>query len=399
MPPLLNRVPTGRLICLHALLQHLVDKYGDREFTLRDAQYDPDSNKTIHDSCKLLIEIGALRTKVCPFLQNPLSEAKCYLTQSLVLDTQKQKSIGDAVNGLEALGLIDRINRGFKGNALGLEMATLDYFSKAWLHRMKKCSLSYGLFLGFLFIASSLSSKGVFRRKDIKPRMAFPETGDSRRNLFGDSIKVSTGCTLDTMTRTTSLLIKWALTLGFISKFDGPEPSDMSHVDTLEIVKGKNVGQQFKIHISKQQLQTVTVTRPIHYPFLTPDPSARRDLPSAERRVSIEMSPKVINRRYALIYTLGVAAEKGVSLNFSEFKKELGKHREFVVDSSNLENAMNLELNTAVIAGMPWTIDAKRPFIITPLVKMDLSYLSKGAPPNIVREVQEIAHLDRIFTK
>jgi len=200
------------------------------------------------------------------------------------------------------------------------------------------------------------------------------------------------------MTRTTSLLIKWALTLGFISKLDGPEPSDMSHVDTLEIVKDENVGQRFKIHISKNQLQTVIVKRPIHYPFLTPDPSARRDLPEAERKVSIEMSPKVINRRYALIYALGVAAEKKTSLNFSEFKKELSKHYEFVVDPSNFENAMNLELNTAVISGIPWTTDKKCPSKITPLVKMDLSYLSRGAQSNIIRKVQEIISLDKIFT-
>jgi len=393
MPPLLNRVPTGRLICLHALVQHLVDRYGRNGFSLRGAQYDASSNKTIHDTCTLLVEKGASRTKVCPFLQNPLSDAKCYLTQSLALDTQKQKSVGDAVNGLEALGLVDRINGEFRVNEEGSRIASLNYYTTEWLASVRKRAVSYGLFLGFLFIAKNLSCGGVFLRKDVKPMLAFPETGDTYPDLFGNRLRVSSGCEVDTMTRTTSLLIKWGVSLGYVSEIGSSRPSDLSQVETLDMVKEKNTHKQFNIHFSEGELANAKVERPIHYTFLTPDPGARRDLPAPERNVSMLMSPKIINRRYALIYTLGVAAEKGCYLDFPRFKDIIKNHNNFIVDNSNVENAMNLELNTAIIAGMPWKKEPES-HLIRPLVKIDLSYLSKGAPQNVVAEVQDIARSD-----
>jgi len=393
MPPLLNRVPTGRLICLHALLQHLVDRYGRNKFSLREAQYDASSDKTIFDTCTLLVERGASRTKVCPFLKNPLSAAKCYLTQSLARDTLKQKSVGDAVNALEALGLVDRINGEFAVNEEGSKIASLNYYTKEWLASMRKCAVCYGLFLGFLYIAKNLSTGGVFLRKKVKPRLAFPETGDTYPDILGNRLRVSSGCELDTMTRTTSLLIKWGVSLGYISEIGSSIPSDLSHVQTLEIVKEKNTHQQFNIHFSEEELANTRVERPIHYPFLTPDPAARRDLSAPERNVSMLMSHKIINRRYALIYSLGVAAEKGCCLDFLEFKNIIKNHSNFIVDSSNVENAMNLELNTAIIAGIPWKTETE-PHLIRPLVKIDLSYLSKGAPQNVVAEVLDITKSD-----
>ena len=389
MPPLLNRVPTGRLICLHALLQHLSIRYSNNNFTLRGAQYDPESDKTIHDTCTLLVEKGASRTKVCPFLENPLSEAKCYLTQSILLDTQKQKSVGDAVNGLEALGLVDRIDGGFRINSLGSDMARVDYYSKEWLQCMRKRAVSYGLFLGFLYIATQLAENGISERSQLKPRLAFPETGDMSHDLFGNAIRISTGCEVDTMTRTTSLLMKWGATLGYVSEPKELNPGDMSHVKTLEAVKGENMARRFRIHFSQEDMKNIFVERPIHYPFLTPDAGARRDLPATERRVSMQMSPKVINRRYALIYALGLGAQRELLLNFVKLKEELKKRSDFVVDVSNMDNAINLEMNTVIIAGMPWKKESGSG-LIEPLVKMNLSYLSTGAPKNIVDEVKGI---------
>jgi hypothetical protein len=315
------------------------------------------------------------------------------LTQSLVLDTQKQKSVGDAVNGLEALGLVDRIDSEFEVNQEGSRIASLNYYTKEWLSRMRKRAISYGLFLGFLFIARNLSSGGVFQRREVKPMLAFPETGDTYPDLLGNRLRVSSGCEVDTMTRTTSLLIKWGVSLGYVSEIGSSGPSDLSHIETLEMIKEENMHQQFNIHFSEGEFASVRVDRPIHYTFLTPDPAARRDLPAPERKVSMLMSTKIINRRYALIYALGVAAEKGCCLDFQEFKDIIKNHNSFIVDSSNVENAMNMELNTATIAGMPWKKEPESR-LIRPLVKIDLSSLSKGAPQNVVAEVQDIAKSD-----
>lgn len=337
-----------------------------------------------------MVEKGAARTKVCPFLQNPLSDAKCYLTQSILLDTQKQKSVGDAVNGLEALGLVDRINGNFRVNEMGAQMARIDYNSKEWLIRMRQCAISYGLFLGFLYNAYRLSAEGIVERREIKPSLAFPETGDTVPDLLGNRIRVYTGCEMDTMTRTTSLLIKWGITLGFVSPPEENKPSDLSHVETLEAIKEENMLQKLRIHYSMEDLENVTVHRPISYSFLTPDAAARRDLPPDERRMSMQMSPRVINRRFALIYSLGFAGERKIELNFTRFKQELNKSSEFVVDSTNMDNAMNLELQTAIIAGMLWE-KGRQPETVKPLVTMDLHCLSEGAPRSTLNRVNEIA--------
>lgn len=65
MATFLNRVPTGRLICLHSLLKYLVDRFQKSNFTLREAQFDAETAKSIHDHCPLLVKVRAARSPVC----------------------------------------------------------------------------------------------------------------------------------------------------------------------------------------------------------------------------------------------------------------------------------------------------------------------------------------------
>ena len=396
MATLLNRSPTGRLVCLHALLQHLVDRYEQTSFTLRDAQYDINSRKTIHDHCLLLIKVRASRSPVCPFLQNPLNPAKCYLTQSLQRDTQKQKSVGDAINGLEALGVLDRVKREFVVNERGLRIADIDYYSEDYLKEMRECAISYGLFLGFLFLVYNLSVGSLVKKDEIEPKLGFPETADTLSivTLSGKKrVPVSTGCKADTKTRTTGLLCRWAITLGYLSSKRNTDFANdpLIHVSTLDEIKKRILtARTFTASIPANIFENTIVTRPIEYTFLNPDPGARRDLPVEQRRASMMIDEKIKNRRLAIISALSSAFKRRKLLNFTAFKRVLRKKSIFVVDPKNYDYAMNLELGTAIIAGALWEVRSEKPTILKPLNKVDESQLKRGAPLATLRELNAI---------
>ena len=108
MSYLINRNPCGRIICLHALSQYLAARFGASTFLLNETKYDANANYNVHQFCSLVEKHPAVSFKVCPFLENPLSLAKCYLTQSMQEDTQKSKSASDAFRALEGLGFTER---------------------------------------------------------------------------------------------------------------------------------------------------------------------------------------------------------------------------------------------------------------------------------------------------
>ena len=403
MATLLNRVPTGRLICLHSLLKYLADRFGKGNFTLREAQFDAKADKSIHDHCPLLVKVRASRSPVCPFLKNPLNPAKCELTQSLQRDTQKLKSVGDAVNALEALGFVDRHEGKFSVNNVGLRIAQLDYFAREYLEELRKQAKGYGLFLGFLFLARNLSHNNVVRRDALKEVLGFPETGDflTQKTLFGkETIRVSTGCTADTRSRTTSLLLKWGLTLGYLSLTRSLKLiEDVNvHVATLDTIKKRILAKEITTKIPESVFKGTYVPRPIEYSFLNPDPRARRDLSKKEREASMKMDEKVKNRRLAIINALSSAFKRNKSLDYSEFKDELKGRNNFVIDAENYDNAMNLELKTVVLAGALWeAVESGTEMILKPISHVDESVLRRNVPKRVLQELDEVLSVSSIY--
>jgi len=130
MAVLINRNPSGRLICLHALTRTLDKKFAAEDFTINDLKYDEELSVNITDFCELLTKISSVKDPVCPYLDNPLSKAKCYLTQSKQYDTQKSKSASDAMNALDGLGLVSRGKRNSKLTIEGKSFANNDFSSE-----------------------------------------------------------------------------------------------------------------------------------------------------------------------------------------------------------------------------------------------------------------------------
>jgi len=214
----------------------LAKRFSNTKFKLNDLKYDATSAYNIHQSCELLKINPAVNYEVCPYLDNPLSRAKCYLTQSIQEDTQKSKSASDAFNALEGLGLINREGKlGFLTSE-GLEFVKNDYFHPNTLKLMKKAVMSYGPFCSLLFLCNTYKDHNdLIRREQV--RIGYPMTQEVLVKN-GHDVILSTGSQDDTITRTRSLLFTWGVTAGFLLPNGCQQPQDLSnwHVDLLGYV-------------------------------------------------------------------------------------------------------------------------------------------------------------------
>ena len=115
MSSLINRVPTGRIISLHAELQYLYWRFKDSSFTLQQMKLDPSLEKTQLDFFSLSVSdanYGRYNGKYDPYLDNPLDRAGFHLTQSTERDSQKSKAVSECFSALEGLGWVNRIEDG-----------------------------------------------------------------------------------------------------------------------------------------------------------------------------------------------------------------------------------------------------------------------------------------------
>ena len=106
MSRLINRKAASRIDCLHSLMQLLNEEFpAESNFSMNDAKYDS-SKKNIFGFCPLLLTHEGLGFSYCPYKQNPLDKSACGLTNSVDLDSTKQKEVSNTLNALEGLGFL-----------------------------------------------------------------------------------------------------------------------------------------------------------------------------------------------------------------------------------------------------------------------------------------------------
>jgi len=393
MAVLINRNPNGRLICLHALVKTLDSKFGEENnFTINDLKYDQNSSTNITDCCELLVKPVSVSHMVCPYLDNPLSEAKCYLTQSIQHDTQKSKSASDAMNALDGLGFVKRGNSDAKLTKLGIEFAKCDFQSKKWLSAARKAVLSYGPFIGLL---SEIIKKGnsiplEISKSDIT--LGFPQTKETVRHN-GNLILLSTGSQDDTITRTRAVLFSWAVTTGFAvpKHLKTPATLDSWHLDTREFVEQENWStSKYKFFIPDDLFDgTHYVNNPINYNWMTKSTKALRERGQEDiRKISLIYEPRVKNRRFAIVYALAKCADKDLELDFSNFVTKLKIEKElFVIDDKKFEQVMSTESKIADICGIPFSYKNGK---MKPLTKINIDVLKFGASSDLVKKIDSI---------
>jgi len=392
MAVLINRNPSGRLVCLHALMKTLDKKFNDKNFTINDLKYDEELSVNITDYCELLTKISSVNDPVCPYLDNPLSKAKCYLTQSKQYDTQKSKSASDAMNALDGLGFVLRGNNNSKLTSQGKDFVKNEFSSKQWFQLARKAVLGYGPFVGLLYEISKLGKTNPIEVTKSQIALGFPQTKETVRHE-SKLIPLSMGSQDDTITRTRSVMFSWAITTGFAipSNYDEPKDPSIWQVDTASFVEQKKwLTSKYKFYIPKDLFNgNHYVSRPLNYSWLTKSIRALRERGQESiRKFSLVYESCVKNRRFAITYALAKCAENKTTLDFNKFVESLRKHSKyFVINNTKFKQVMAAESKIAVLCGIPFDYQKG---IMTPLTKINLKELSKGAPLEVIQKVNDV---------
>ena len=393
MAVLINRNPNGRLICLHALVKTLDSKFGkNKSFTINDLKYDQTSNTNITDFCELLIKPASISHEVCPYLDNPLSKAKCYLTQSIQHDTQKSKSASDAMNALDGLGFVKRGITNAKLTKLGIDFAKCDFKTKEWLFLARNAVLSYGPFIGLLYEIKKKGNSFPLETSKSEISLGFPQTQENVR-YKNKLIVLSTGSQDDTITRTRAVLFSWAVSTGFAipSTHAFPNDQDLWHIETRDYVEQEKwLAAKYKFFIPDNLFDgTHYVDRPLNYTWMTKSTKALRERgQEIIRESSLFHEPRVKNRRFALVYALAKCATNDSELDFTKLITNMKSEKElFVIDDKKFELVMAAESKIATICGIPFNIKNGK---MKPLTKINIDVLKLGASSDLVKKVDSI---------
>jgi hypothetical protein len=267
-----------------------------------------------------------------PYLTNELSSAGFHLTQSVQYDSQKSKSVSECSNALEGLGWIaQQDGRKAKISKLGEDVARLSYFDPKFFDLARKSVLGYGIFVGFLYkILKARDKNNMINRDDI--RIGYVNTNEVIKQ-GGQDVPLSTGSQTDTIVRTRSALFAWAVTTGFLLPVSHKIPTNkpLWHVETLDIIKEEHWawGKMFTYIDGNLFNGKHYVNKPLSYKYMTKSTKALRERGQASvRNMSLSFEEKIKNRRFAIVYALGVAAESNRSLSFSTLITHLKKFPE-----------------------------------------------------------------------
>lgn len=392
MAYLINRNPSARLICLHALTSYLAKRFSNGKFRLNDLKYDATSTTNVHQTCRLLVKLPAVNFPVCPYLDNPLSQAKCYLTQSIQEDKQKSKSASDAFNALEGLGLINRDgNLGCLTND-GLQFARNDYFSSNTSTLIRQAVMKYGPFWSLLFLCNKHKNhENLVKREDI--RIGYPETQEILMRS-GRSIVLSTGSQADTVKRTRSVLFAWGVTAGFLLPTGRPSPKGDSlwHVELLPFIRDEKWSiHSYKVFIDDSLIRSKPyVERPLGYTAMTKSTKVLRERNQEEQRgATLAVEGVVKNRRFAISYLLALASEQGTGVHFDRLLTGLASYESlFVIDKVNFARVMRSELEIAFPTGIPFYEENR---VLFPLTRLNIEELTLGAPKQVIGALRNVS--------
>jgi len=286
------------------------------------------------------------------------------------------------MNALDGLGLADRGENDAKLTDRGINFASSDFSSKKWLTIIKKSVLGYGPFIGLLFEVSQRGNMNPRRIVKSDVVLGYPTTEETIK-IGGKLVTLSTGSQDDTITRTRATLFSWAVLSGFALPENLSEPSDpeLWHQHTIDHVKQEKWSTRvYNFYVPDNLFDgTHFVDRPLNYTWMTKSTKALRERGQQEtRELSLQYEPRVKNRRYAVVYALGICAEKNKRLNFPAFVKNLEQYPDlFVIEKSRFLEIMKIEARIAIVAGIPYSVDRDT---LKPLTKINLNVLKIGAP-------------------
>lgn len=390
---LINRNPSGRLLCLHGLLQYVQHHWKDGPYEIKNFKFDSSKSPNIHAfSPCATTEYGF---QSCIYLDNPSSLAGCGLVNSLVEDTQKSKSASDIFNAFDGLGFITRNGNTANITDLGTEFIACDRSSAQWELIARKGAQNYGPFAGLIFLTSQLPKEKKWNRKDIS--LGFSETGEEVA-FEGGLVTLSTGSQNDTITRSRSSIISWGVATGYFSpgKTRPEKSKSPSQVTNYNYLMAPKWTDGFWNSDLVYETNTSIVQRPLSYNQLVKSiKSLRENGQEAQRNASLQWETVIKNRRLAIAYALHRSAEINKPLIFDEFFAQLSVSRDFVVSSPNFAQTLAAELGNAFVIGTPYTL--LKGNLLQGVRKVNLDVLTSGADSKVIEFLEKLSSRPTLF--
>ena len=399
---LINRVPASRFECLHSLVRMLYHNFGTtRTFSISDVKYEPDEYN-VKSCCSLLVKFGG-QFSYCPYLDNPLDPKGCNLTNGRAsdADSTKSKEVSNTVNALHALGFIKRNGRVLQVTALGKSFAKTDYGTEEMQDIIHSAVLNYGPVVGVLAQIMQICQKvnQRFYTKDIY--VGYPNTEEYVRH-GGKMIKLSSGSTADSNTRTKSCIITWLTTAGYIRPVSWPalKQGEFAHFSYRERLNSGHRGESQYVLVESVDFSLLhhTTLCPLDYANMTKLTAALRENDIADiRAVTMANESKIQNRRFAICYYLNYAFEHKTSLDLRDLKKLFVKYPDyFVVSDSDIDEVIESELDIANMTGIPFRVEERSGQIcIIPLTGLNVAEMSSAASSSAKAQVNKLLSILR----
>lgn len=390
---LINRNPSGRLLCLHGLLQYVQHHWGDGPYEIKNFKFDSTKTPDIHDfsPCSSM-QYGF---KSCIYLDNPASLAGCGLVNSLVEDTQKSKSASDVFNALDGLGFITRSGNKAVITSLGKKFISLERSSPDWELVARQGAQNYGPFAGLIYLASQIPSDKKWNRNSIS--LGFAETGE-RVDFEGEQVILSTGSQNDTITRSRSSLISWGVATGFFSvgKSQPKEKTSPSQMTNYDYLMARKWSDGFRNSELVYQQKNSLVQRPLSYNQLAKSiKSLRENGQESQRKASLHWEKVIKNRRLAIAYALHRSAELNKPLIFDEFVARISSSSDYVVNPDTFRETLVAELSNAFVIGTPYELLEGK--LLQGMRQVNLDVLSSGAEQKIVHHLENLVLDQSLF--
>jgi hypothetical protein len=389
MAYLINRNPSARAECLHALCGLIHNSFGEgKKFTLNEIKFNPNT-ENIHDHCNNLIVNKDLERTYCRYKQNPLDKSACSLTNSQSHDTTKSKEVSNTINSLHNLGLVCREHGNTYLTELGTKFALSKINTKDFSDIFRRACLNSGLMVGFLGYIFNLN-KTNFETKDIY--VGYPNPKEKVEHN-GHNVEISSGSTNDSNTRTKSCLLAWGVTAEFFApeNFYLSKKWDDESLKEYVLSEKRNLRRyklrKFPYEIFSKHFET---KKPLDYKNLTKGTGAlRENNQKVIRETTLFFERKIQNRRAAIVLTLDKCYRDKKNLNFKRFINFLSRHDEFVVNPDAFERVMQEEIKIAFMAGCPIQILGEEIKPLTCVNKQELmSSLEGRSIINILRSYE-----------
>lgn len=420
MPNLINRDPPGRLSCVHAFLRSLWYRFGTSRFTGVSAKHKEGGKHNPMEYCTCAQEhspgtaIVRGDRKYCPFLRAGSSRSYCYLVNSDVLDTQKSKAVGEAIQALEALGLcirqlnvLKRLRNGTL-TKMGIDIAKCEFFEQKARNYYGSEVVNYGPIVGFLHLLDTTKDREI-KHSDISKHMGRPNNYDKVTLSTGDEVVLNDGDAKDARTRTTGALQAWLTYAGYISPRASGFSDSFSQADRFYCNPKNKLGYP-RIFVDRDKVKEFFagkpfIQSPLSYDFYIKGIGTAREYSQKslsgqqlENLALREFAPNVRDRRLLLMYSYSLAAQnnKGLDLvkigRFSNFKNS-----PFVVDEDTHEMVLvDSEVNFLTIAGAPFVRSDSDFEVIYPRVKIDVDQLRK-VNPFLISSMDKVVSNKEIF--